>query len=125
MNQQRKYSVDPFVSRGSISHISFFHETSALDSKSEKLVVEALNTATERTRCMLMVTHRLGVVRSLGVNKVVVLEQGEIVEMGHPEDLLRSGGVYSQLAAEQGIRSLGVDATDTNGQERNLSTPYL
>ena len=88
-------------------------------------MVEALNTATERTRCMLMVTHRLGVVRSLGVNKVVVVEQGEIVEMGHPEDLLRSGGVYSQLAAEQGIRSLGVDATDTNGQERNLSTPYL
>ncbi|KAL3789222.1 hypothetical protein HJC23_002807 [Cyclotella cryptica] len=80
--------------------------TSALDSKSEKLVVEALKSATERTRCMLMVTHRLGVVRSLGVNKVVVLDQGQIAEQGNPEDLLRSGGVYAQLAQEQGIYPL-------------------
>jgi ABC-type multidrug transport system fused ATPase/permease subunit len=80
--------------------------TSALDSKSEKLVVEALKSATERTRCMLMVTHRLGVVRSLGVNKVVVLDQGKIVEQGHPEDLLQRGGVYAQLAQEQGIYPL-------------------
>mmetsp|Transcript_3658 Transcript_3658/g.6881 ORF Transcript_3658/g.6881 Transcript_3658/m.6881 type:complete len:807 (-) Transcript_3658:370-2790(-) len=80
--------------------------TAALDSKSEKVVVEALKSAMARTRCMLMVTHRLGVVRSLGVNKLVVLEQGEIVEMGHPEDLLKSGGVYAQLAREQGILTL-------------------
>jgi ABC-type multidrug transport system fused ATPase/permease subunit len=60
----------------------------------------------DRTRCMMMVTHRLGVVRSLGVNKVVVLEQGEIVEMGEPEMLLRSGGMYAQLANEQGIQPL-------------------
>lgn len=88
-------------------------------------MVDALNTATERTRCMLMVTHRLGVVRSLGVNKVVVLEQGKIVEMGHPEDLLRSGGVYSQLAAEQGIRPLDMGATDMNGRGEKLSKSYL
>ncbi|EED94638.1 predicted protein, partial [Thalassiosira pseudonana CCMP1335] len=75
--------------------------TAALDSKSEKVVVEALKSAMLRTRCMLMVTHRLGVVRSLGVNKVVVLEQGSIVEIGHPEELLKSGGIYSQLAREQ------------------------
>jgi ATP-binding cassette subfamily B protein len=55
---------------------------------------------------MLMITHRLGVVRSLGVNKVVVLEQGRIVEVGHPEELLISGGMYSQLAREQGILPL-------------------
>lgn len=98
--------------------------TAALDSKSEKLVVEALNSATERTRCMLMVTHRLGVVRSLGVNKVVVLEQGQIVEMGHPENLLRSGGVYAQLAAEQGIGPLG-DTRNTAGQQGSASKSYL
>lgn len=98
--------------------------TAALDSKSEKLVVDALNKATERTRCMLMVTHRLGVVRSLGVNKVVVLEAGEIVEMGHPEDLLRSGGVYSQLAAEQGIHPLNGESYDS-ARERKGSKSYL
>jgi len=72
--------------------------------------VEALKSAMDRTRCMLMVTHRLGVVRSLGVNKVVVLEQGRIVETGHPEDLLQQEGIYSQLAREQGIVSNRDDA---------------
>ncbi len=72
--------------------------------------MEALKSAMDRTRCMLMVTHRLGVVRSLGVNKVVVLEQGRIVETGHPEDLLQQDGIYSQLAREQGIVSNKVNA---------------
>jgi ABC-type multidrug transport system fused ATPase/permease subunit len=74
---------------------------------------------------MLMVTHRLGVVRSLGVNKVVVLEQGQVVEVGHPEDLLRSGGVYAQLAAEQGIKPLNGDAWNNDGQEQIRSKSYL
>ena len=83
--------------------------TAALDSKSEKLVISALLSVMKRTRCMIMITHRLGVVRSLGVNKVVVLEQGQIVEMGHPEELLKSDGLYSQLAREQGILPLHDD----------------
>jgi len=77
--------------------------TAALDSESEKIVVEALVNAMQKTKSMLMVTHRLGVVRSLGVNKVVVLERGKIVEMGEPEKLLRIDGLYAQLAKEQGI----------------------
>lgn len=53
---------------------------------------------------MLMVTHRLGVIRSLGVNKVVVLERGKIAEIGEPEVLLQNkDGLYAQLAREQGI----------------------
>ena len=52
---------------------------------------------------MLMVTHRLGVIRSLDVNKVVVLERGRIHEMGNPEDLLHQGGIYAELAKEQSI----------------------
>ncbi|KAL7542047.1 hypothetical protein ACHAXR_011461 [Thalassiosira sp. AJA248-18] len=95
--------------------------TAALDSKSEKVVVEAVKSAMKRTRCMLMVTHRLGVVRSLGVNKVVVLEQGEIVEVGHPEDLLESGGMYAQLAQEQGIFPLqGIIS-----RNENVTAPFL
>jgi ABC-type glutathione transport system ATPase component len=53
---------------------------------------------------MVMVTHRLGVIRGLNVNKVIVLDQGRIVEMGNPEDLLRhENSLYSGLAREQGI----------------------
>lgn len=78
--------------------------SAALDSQSEKVVVEALESAMSKTRCMLMVTHRLGVIRSLGINKVVVLDRGKIVEVGDPEELLRKAdGLYSQLALEQGI----------------------
>jgi ABC-type glutathione transport system ATPase component len=53
---------------------------------------------------MVMVTHRLGVIRGLNVNKVIVLDHGRIVEMGHPEDLLRQeNSLYTGLAREQGI----------------------
>lgn len=45
--------------------------TAALDSESEKAVVRALQEAMKKSRCMLMVTHRLRVVRDLNVNRVV------------------------------------------------------
>ena len=105
-------------------HRSFsfvFLSSAALDSKSEKIVVKALTSAMERTRCMAMVTHRLGVVRSLGVNKVVVLEGGEIVEVGHPEVLLERGGAYARLAREQGIVPLRGSATE----RQNATAPFL
>ena len=95
--------------------------TAALDSASEKVVVEALRKAMQRTRCMLMVTHRLGVVRSLGVNKVVVLEQGKIAELGHPEELLEKGGMYAQLAREQGILPLHREIPENE----NITAPFL
>ena len=68
----------------------------------------------KQTKSMLMVTHRLGVIRSLDVNKVVVLERGKVVEIGHPEELLgKEGGLYSQLAKEQGIVALSHDSGST------------
>ena len=72
---------------------------------------------------MVMVTHRLRVVRDLNVNKVVVLEGGRIVEIGHPEVLHRRGGIYANLAVEQGITAqedrdyvnLNADLSQWNG----------
>ena len=61
----------------------------------------------EHTKSMVMVTHRLSVVRSTGVNRVIVMDKGRIVEDGHPEDLLHDpSGMYAKLAREQGITSL-------------------
>jgi ABC-type multidrug transport system fused ATPase/permease subunit len=78
--------------------------SAALDSQSEKKVVAALQHSMEYTKSMVMVTHRLGVIRALNVNRVVVLEQGKIVENGHPEDLLlNDDSLYAALAREQGI----------------------
>lgn len=89
-------------------HANPFLCSAALDSESEKKVVTALKDAMERTKSMVMVTHRLGVIRSLGVNRVVVMEEGQIVESGHPEDLLQiADGHYAALAKEQGISASG------------------
>ena len=81
--------------------------TAALDSESEKRVVQSLQMAMQKTKSMVMVTHRLGVVRSLDVNRVIVLDKGKIVEEGHPEDLLKDeSSLYASLAKEQGITKL-------------------
>lgn len=78
--------------------------SAALDSQSEKKVMAALQHSMEHTKSMVMVTHRLGVIRALNVNRVVVLEQGKIVENGHPEELLlNDDSLYAALAREQGI----------------------
>ena len=74
-------------------------------------MVRALGNAMRDIKSMVMVTHRLGVIRSLNVNKVVVLDKGEIVEIGDPEMLLQQGGIYAQLAKEQGIAALNPMAT--------------
>mmetsp|Transcript_43334 Transcript_43334/g.101650 ORF Transcript_43334/g.101650 Transcript_43334/m.101650 type:complete len:401 (+) Transcript_43334:1672-2874(+) len=81
--------------------------TAALDSKSESKVISALQKATQKTRTMVLVTHRLNVIRSLGVNKIVILSKGKIIEQGDPEVLLRdSNSVYASMAREQNIEAL-------------------
>lgn len=74
----------------------------------------------KHTKSMLMVTHRLGVVRSLNVNRVIVLDKGKITESGHPEELLKKeDGLYASLAREQGITAM-LEA----GLPHNLSHSY-
>lgn len=64
----------------------------------------SLQRAMEHTKSMVMVTHRLGVIRALDVNRVIVLDRGMVVEDGHPEELLRNNdSLYAALAREQGI----------------------
>ncbi|OEU13572.1 P-loop containing nucleoside triphosphate hydrolase protein, partial [Fragilariopsis cylindrus CCMP1102] len=87
--------------------------TAALDSESERMVVKSLQKAMDKTKSMVMVTHRLGVIRSLDVNRVIVLDKGEIVEYGHPETLLQDeGSIYAGLALEQGITKLTTSPSD-------------
>lgn len=78
--------------------------TAALDSASEKQVIKALKRALGHANCMAMVTHRLGVIDALNVNRVFVMDQGRIVESGHPDVLLaQPNGLYASLAREQNI----------------------
>jgi len=72
--------------------------TSALDSESEVLVQEALERLMQN-RTVLIIAHRLSTVRR--ADRIVVLEQGQITEMGTHEALLSQGGRYAQFYSQQ------------------------
>ncbi|GAB2904018.1 ABC transporter ATP-binding protein [Streptomyces mayteni] len=72
--------------------------TSALDTRSEALVQEAMNRLM-RGRTVFVVAHRLSTVR--GADRIVVLDQGRIQEVGSHAELLRRGGAYARLQSNQ------------------------
>lgn len=72
--------------------------TSALDAESEKLVQDAL----ERLmvgRTTIVIAHRLATVRS--ADRIIVMDQGRIVEEGDHTTLSAAGGLYARLASLQ------------------------
>jgi len=72
--------------------------TSALDAQSERLVQEALERLM-RDRTTLVIAHRLATVRA--ADRIVVMEDGRIVEQGTHADLTAGGGLYARLARLQ------------------------
>ena len=72
--------------------------TSALDSESEKLVQQALaNLMKDRTT--LVIAHRLSTVQH--ADRLVVMQQGRIEEIGTHAELLQKGGLYARLYQTQ------------------------
>jgi ATP-binding cassette subfamily B protein len=72
--------------------------TSALDAESERLVQEALERLMDN-RTTLVIAHRLATVRK--ANRIVVMDEGRIVEQGDHAALVARGGLYARLAALQ------------------------
>jgi subfamily B ATP-binding cassette protein MsbA len=68
--------------------------TSALDTESERLVQQALNNLM-RGRTTLVIAHRLSTIRS--ADKIVVLDKGQVAEVGKHEELLERRGIYRRL----------------------------
>lgn len=68
--------------------------TSSLDSKSEALVQEALERLM-RGRTTIIIAHRLSTIQH--VDQIVTLSGGRVAEVGSPEKLARSNGIYAQL----------------------------
>jgi subfamily B ATP-binding cassette protein MsbA len=78
--------------------------TSALDSESEALVQSALqNLMTGRT--VIVIAHRLSTVRR--ADRIVVLENGTIAELGRHEELMQKAGIYRKL---YDLQFINVDA---------------
>lgn len=72
--------------------------TSALDAESENLVQQGLDIAMQG-RTTLIIAHRLATIQN--ADRIVVLEQGRIIETGTPHELRRQSGLYSRLAKLQ------------------------
>jgi ABC-type multidrug transport system fused ATPase/permease subunit len=77
----------------------FDEATSSLDTMSERLVQEAIrNVSVDRT--VIMIAHRLSTVRH--ADKIVVIEEGRLVEQGSHDELMTSQGLYSRMASTTG-----------------------
>lgn len=75
--------------------------TSALDVTSEAVVQSALDRLMVG-RTTFVVAHRLSTIRNS--NRIIVLDEGHIIECGTPEELLKLGGTYAQMRELQVMR---------------------
>jgi len=80
--------------------------TAALDSKAESEVQAAIEKL-EEGRTVICVAHRLSTLRNM--DRIIVLEGGEMVESGSFLELMELGGKFSEMARKQGI---GVEVVD-------------
>jgi len=72
--------------------------TSALDSATEELVQLAINKM-QKGRTTIIIAHRLSTIKS--ADRIIVLKDGEIIEEGKHEDLIKSSGEYLKLTQQQ------------------------
>ena len=72
--------------------------TSSLDAKSEKLVQEALEKLMQN-RLVIIIAHRFSTIQN--ADRILVIENGKIVDSGAPGELARRKGIYSELLRYQ------------------------
>ena len=71
--------------------------TSAVDTRTEALILRALRELTSR-QTTVIIAHRLSTIRD--ADRILVVQEGRVVEQGRHEELLARGGVYRDLYAE-------------------------
>jgi ATP-binding cassette, subfamily B, bacterial len=84
--------------------------TSALDARTESLLLDALDRLM-KGRTTIVIAHRLSTIRS--ADRIVVLDQGQVLEQGGHAELLARVGLYASLYRQQ---SLGLRAEHVAGE---------
>ncbi|TMA84379.1 MAG: ABC transporter ATP-binding protein [Deltaproteobacteria bacterium] len=102
--QRQRIGIARAVIRNS-SILILDEPTAALDSESEKVVIEALERVM-KGRTVITIAHRLSTIRD--ADKIVVLKDGGVAEQGSHDELLALGGEYAELHRIQ----VGADAAD-------------
>ncbi len=87
----------------------FDEATSALDNKTQKQVSDAL----DRLHCTrIVIAHRLSTIRNC--DRILVMDNGAIIEEGNYEELIRKNGRFAELVARQ---RLDTEGENTDGSE--------
>ncbi|MGR5363629.1 ABC transporter ATP-binding protein [Vibrio mediterranei] len=81
--------------------------TSALDSEVEAAIQESLNELMEG-KTVIAIAHRLSTIAAM--DRLIVLDKGEVIEEGSHQELINHGGIYAQLWAHQTGGFIGEDA---------------
>lgn len=79
--------------------------TAALDSETEASIQDTLN-AVMQGKTVVAIAHRLSTIAAM--DRIVVMDQGRIVEQGSHDDLLAQGGFYARFWARQSGGFIGV-----------------
>ncbi|MFA7667465.1 MAG: ATP-binding cassette domain-containing protein, partial [Burkholderiaceae bacterium] len=85
--------------------------TSALDSEVEVAIQESLNEMMEG-KTVIAIAHRLSTIAAM--DRLIVMEQGRIVEQGSHAELLETNGIYARLWRHQSGGFLGEERDETS-----------
>ena len=72
--------------------------TASLDAENETIVQEAISNAT-KGKTVIVIAHRMRTIEN--ADKVIVLNEGKVVEEGNPQELIKKNGQFTKMVSLQ------------------------